>query len=150
MRTGSLRLVPTLLLGAGCTFAEDEHRWDDQLVADGPCWRVDLSDAAETHVYVDARTGEVTARRNGTWRIYDFLWGLHIMDYREHDDFRHPLLVAAAGLAVVTALSGLLLWAMRLVRRWRRWGAGPDLLRARRRDRSIVRVRARRVLRVPR
>lgn len=47
MRTGSLRLVPTLLLGAGCTFAEDEHRWDDQLVADGPCWRVDLSDGLD-------------------------------------------------------------------------------------------------------
>lgn len=87
-----------------------------------PAWRVDLSDAAETHVYVDARTGEVSARRNSTWRIYDFLWGLHIMDYREHDDFRHPLLVVAAGLAVVTALSGLLLWAIRLVRSWRRRG----------------------------
>ena len=33
-----------------------------------------------THFYVDAGSGEVVARRTRFWRVYDFMWGLHIMD----------------------------------------------------------------------
>ena len=84
-----------------------------------PAWSVELADPDRTRVYVDAHTGEVTARRNGTWRTYDFLWGLHIMDYREHEDFRHPLLIGAAGLTVATAVTGLVLWGARWWRVWR-------------------------------
>lgn len=79
-------------------------------------WLVELADRDDTHVYVDARTGEVTARRNATWRVYDFLWSLHIMDYREREDFRHPLLVIAAVLAVTTAATGSVLWLLRFSR----------------------------------
>ncbi|MBS2012566.1 MAG: PepSY domain-containing protein [Deltaproteobacteria bacterium] len=84
-----------------------------------PAWRVTLADGAGTVVYVDAVTGDVTARRNDTWRIYDFLWSLHIMAYRDREDFRHPLLIGAAGLATATALSGLVLWVTRVARRRR-------------------------------
>jgi len=84
-----------------------------------PAWRVVLADGTGTVVYVDAVTGDVTARRNDTWRIYDFLWSLHIMAYRDREDFRHPLLVIAAALATATALSGLVLWTTRIARRRR-------------------------------
>lgn len=84
-----------------------------------PAWRVVLADGAGTVVYVDGVTGDVTARRNDTWRVYDFLWSLHIMAYRDREDFRHPLLIAAASLATATALSGLVLWAVRIARRRR-------------------------------
>ena len=85
-----------------------------------PAWRVLLDDGRETAVWVDARTGDVTARRNGTWRIYDFLWSLHTMAYRDREDFRHPLLVAAAAFAVLTAVSGTVLWIVRAARAVRR------------------------------
>lgn len=39
-----------------------------------PAWQVQLADPAETMVYIDATSGEVTARRTATWRLYDFLW----------------------------------------------------------------------------
>ncbi len=84
-----------------------------------PAWRVVLQDGRGTAVYVDARTGEVTARRNDVWRIYDWLWSLHIMDYRGREDFNHPLIMVAAGLAVLTVLSGLVLWSLRLSRWWK-------------------------------
>ncbi len=83
-----------------------------------PAWRVDLDDAAGTHVYVDATTGEVTARRNALWRTYDFFWSLHIMDYTGRESFHHPLILAAAFLAVLTVASGASLWSLRLLRRW--------------------------------
>lgn len=81
-----------------------------------PAWRVRLDDDAGTVVYVDAITGEVTARRNDVWRIYDFLWSLHIMDYRGRESFNHPLLIGAAALGILTAVSGGILWATRFVR----------------------------------
>lgn len=84
-----------------------------------PAWRVELDDGRSTRVYVDAATGAVTARRNALWRTYDFLWGLHIMDYGRREDFNTPWLAALAALGVATALSGGAVWIARAAR-WRR------------------------------
>ncbi len=84
-----------------------------------PAWRVALADPAGTAVWIDARTGEVTARRNDRWRQWDFLWSLHIMDYGGRTSFHHPLLVAATALGLLTVASGTALWVLRLVR-WAR------------------------------
>jgi uncharacterized iron-regulated membrane protein len=85
-----------------------------------PALRVTLADAHETRVFVDARTGDVTARRTGLWRTYDFLWSLHIMDYGDRESFHHPLITVAASLALLTVISGSVLWVTRVVRRLRR------------------------------
>jgi PepSY-associated TM region len=82
-----------------------------------PVYRVALDDAAGTAVYVDAVTGDVTARRNDAWRTYDFFWSLHIMDYRAREDFNHWLIRGAAILAMATVLSGTILLAIR-TQRW--------------------------------
>lgn len=85
-----------------------------------PAWRVDLDDGRSTRVYVDATTGAVTARRNGLWRAYDFLWGLHIMDYGGREDFNQPWLAGLAAIGVATALSGGAVWIARAARAARR------------------------------
>jgi hypothetical protein len=84
-----------------------------------PVFRVALADAAGTVVYVDATTGDVTARRNDLWRTYDFLWSLHIMDYRGRENHNGWLIRGAALLALSTVLSGMLLLGWRFVR-WAR------------------------------
>lgn len=81
-----------------------------------PAYRVTLDDPAGTVVYVDAATGDVTARRNDRWRTYDFFWSLHIMDYRGREDFNHWLIRAAALLAMATVASGIVLLTLRAVR----------------------------------
>lgn len=86
-----------------------------------PAFRVVLADRARTVVYVDARTGDVTARRNEDWRTYDFFWSLHIMDYRAREDFNHWLIRAAAMLAMGTVLTGTILLAVRATRWLRRF-----------------------------
>lgn len=88
-----------------------------------PAWRVDLDDDDDTHVYVAADTGRVSARRNDAWRRFDFFWMLHTMDYRGRDDFNHALLIGFAGLGLVTVGSGGVLWLARVRRRRRRSGA---------------------------
>jgi hypothetical protein len=81
-----------------------------------PAWRVTLADRAQTVVYVDAVTGDVTARRNDDWRTYDFFWSLHIMDYRAREDFNHWLIRGAAMLAMGTVLTGTILLGLRATR----------------------------------
>lgn len=79
-----------------------------------PAWRVDFDDGANRSIYVAADTGAVTARRSTLWRVYDFLWGLHIMDWRAHEDFNHPLLVVATGLALILTIAGIIILPSRL------------------------------------
>lgn len=72
-----------------------------------PVWRADFDDQLNTRLYISPGTGKVTARRNDIWRIYDFFWMLHIMDYGEREDFNNPLVRAASAIGVIFALSGL-------------------------------------------
>ena len=79
-----------------------------------PAWRVDFEDGAARSLYVAADTGAVTARRSTLWRVYDFLWGLHIMDWRMHEDFNTPLLIVASLIALVMTVAGIILLPSRL------------------------------------
>jgi hypothetical protein len=79
-----------------------------------PAWRVDFEDGAHRSLYVAQDSGLVTARRSRLWRVYDFLWGLHIMDFGGHEDFNTPLLIAATALGLVVILTGIVLFPVRL------------------------------------
>jgi hypothetical protein len=86
-----------------------------------PAWRVGFDDGAERALYVAADTGAVTARRSKLWRVYDFLWGLHIMDWRGHENFNSPLLIVATALGLVVILTGFIMFPSRLgYTAWRR------------------------------
>lgn len=80
-----------------------------------PVWQLLLED--ESHLYIGARSGQLRAVRTNDWRLYDFLWGLHIMDYKEREDFNHWLLKIAAAFAVITVLTGIAVFVSTLKRR---------------------------------
>jgi len=82
----------------------------------GAAWRISFADGEGTRIYVSPNSGLVTARRNDNWRVFDFFWMLHIMDYKEREDFNHPLLISASIFALVTVLAGLLLLVLRMQR----------------------------------
>lgn len=82
----------------------------------GPLWRVDFDDAEKTSFYVSPETGEVVSRRSDVWRFYDFFWRIHILDFKDGDNFNHPVLIAAAGLTLPVAVTGLILLWIRLGR----------------------------------
>mgnify|MGYP001825214871 CR=1 FL=1 len=77
-----------------------------------PVWRVEFSEPENVRLYLDPWTGELLARRTDRWRIFDFLWMLHIMDYETRDDFNHPLLQTAAFLGLLVTLGGFMLWVL--------------------------------------
>lgn len=77
----------------------------------GPLWRADFDDAYGSTLYLSAATGELVAKRHTLWRVYDFLWMLHIMDYDTRSDINGSLLRAAAAAGTLFAFSGVwLLW----------------------------------------
>lgn len=84
-----------------------------------PVWQLRFDDARDTAIYVSAQNGQVVARRTDIWRLYDFFWMLHIMDYKEREDFNHALLIAASAFALVLSVSGfwLLFYRVRIRRR---------------------------------
>lgn len=74
-----------------------------------PVWRADFNDRLKTRLYISPATGEVVSRRNAIWRLYDFFWMLHIMDYGERENFNNPLIKTASAAGLVFALSGLVM-----------------------------------------
>lgn len=89
---------------------------------DLPVWKVTFQEPVPVNLYIHPWTGELLARRTPQWRIFDFLWMLHIMDFDTRDNFNHLLLQVAAALGLMVTLGGLVLWAIttRLFRRSRR------------------------------
>lgn len=79
-----------------------------------PAWRVDFEDGEGRSIYVAQDTGAVVTRRSTLWRVYDFLWALHILDFSAREDFGTPLLAIAAALAVIVLVTGIILFPVRL------------------------------------
>ncbi len=85
-----------------------------------PAYAVHLTGEADCTVYVGRETGAVHSIRNSQWRVFDFLWMLHIMDYRGRDDINNLILRIASGLGLITLASGYLLFFLTRRRRPKR------------------------------
>lgn len=72
-----------------------------------PVWQIALEDGA--HVYIGQNTGEIVAIRTSWWRVFDFAWGLHIMDLQTREDTSHPILIVFAALSAMGAFMGCIL-----------------------------------------
>lgn len=88
--------------------------------AELPAWRIAFADPDETSVFVGVRTGRITAVRTETWRLYDFFWSLHIMDWKNHEDFNTWWLLAFAIGGLLLGIAGTALLVMRWPFRRRR------------------------------
>ena len=82
-----------------------------------PLFKVTTSSEDEINVYVDAVSGEVKAIRSDSWRWWDLLWSLHIMDYRERENIDNFLLKIFSILALISSLSGITLFFLGLKKR---------------------------------
>ncbi|MFQ3596651.1 MAG: hypothetical protein SNJ63_11150 [Sphingomonadaceae bacterium] len=83
---------------------------------EAPAFRVRFDDSERSSFYIHAVSGELLAVRTDRWRLFDLLWGLHIMDWRGREDFNHPLLVGAAALGLAGVAGGLALLLLRAAR----------------------------------
>lgn len=74
-----------------------------------PVWQITYDDLFESTLYISGFSGDVSAVRSDIWRMFDFLWMLHIMDYEDRSNFNNPLVILASSIGCFIVLSGLLM-----------------------------------------
>ena len=62
------------------------------------------------NLYLNVFSGEITAVRSLQWRIWDLMWGFHIMDWQTRDKINNIFLQIFSILALVSSISGILLF----------------------------------------
>ena len=72
-------------------------------------WRAEFDDAQRTTLYFAADDGRLVASRTSSWRLFDFFWMLHTMDYQGRDNFNNPLVITVGAAALWLSLSGFIL-----------------------------------------
>jgi hypothetical protein len=75
----------------------------------GAVWQASYDDPTRTALYFSAEDGRFIAARNDSWRLFDFFWMLHTMDFRGRDDFNNPLVILFTTGALWVGLTGVLL-----------------------------------------
>lgn len=75
-----------------------------------PAWVVSFNHPTNTTVYVAAEQGTVQSFRNSKWRVFDFLWMLHTMDFEGRDDINNIILRGFSVLGMFTILTGFVLF----------------------------------------
>ncbi|NCF73845.1 MAG: hypothetical protein GWP67_10115 [Gammaproteobacteria bacterium] len=72
-----------------------------------PLWRVDFDDVWNSSFYIDPNSGKFATRRHSLWRVFDFLWMLHVMDYDERENINNNVLRIFSVLGTLMGLSGV-------------------------------------------
>ena len=62
------------------------------------------------NLYLNVFSGEITAIRSLQWRIWDLMWGFHIMDWQTRDKINNIFLQIFSILALVSSISGIMLF----------------------------------------
>ena len=75
-----------------------------------PIYKIKTNSSDDSNVYVDVMSGKIVAIRSDSWRVWDFLWGAHIIDYRQRDNINNILLKIFSILALLSSLSGIVLF----------------------------------------
>ena len=77
-----------------------------------PIYKVTTRNAndKEINAYLNIFSGDIVAIRSAQWRIWDLMWGFHIMDWQERDNIDNILLKIFSVLALISSLSGILLF----------------------------------------
>jgi hypothetical protein len=97
------KVVKTVLI----TATDGHHEYREKPL---PAYAITFDQPANTTVYVSAEFGNVQSFRNNQWRIFDFLWMLHVMDFENRDNINNWLLRAFSVFGLITLLSGFTLF----------------------------------------
>ncbi|THU38024.1 hypothetical protein FAM09_15165 [Niastella caeni] len=77
-----------------------------------PAYAITFEHPSGSTVYVASELGTVQKFRNNKWRIFDFLWMLHTMDYNSRDNIGNLLLRIFSIFGLITVFSGFALYAI--------------------------------------
>lgn len=75
-----------------------------------PAYAITFEHPSSTTVYISTELGTVQKFRNNQWRIFDFLWMMHTMDYQTRDNLSNWFLRAFSIFGLFTIASGFILF----------------------------------------
>lgn len=75
-----------------------------------PAFAISFDHPSRSTVFISAELGTIQKIRNQKWRIFDFLWMMHTMDYQGRDNFGNLLLRAFSIFGLLTISSGFILF----------------------------------------
>ena len=78
-----------------------------------PVWRIDFDDFASSSFYISATNGELVTKRHNFWRIFDWMFVFHVMDYVD-GSAENKLLLLVTVLALFGSVFGVVLTYFRL------------------------------------
>ncbi len=81
----------------------------DELGGAVELWQVEFNDFLNNRLYFSGDTGEFYKIRNDAWVIYDFFWRLHVMDYKNGENFNNPLVIIFTLILLFLSISGIIL-----------------------------------------
>lgn len=79
-----------------------------------PAWRIDFDDFANPSFYISANSGQLVTKRHSYWRVFDWMFAFHVMDYIDEEADNELLLVFTV-LAFIASIFGLVLTYYRLM-----------------------------------
>jgi len=84
-----------------------------------PVWRIDFDDFASPSFYISVNSGELVTKRHTYWRLFDWMFSFHVMDYVEEDPSNKLLLIVSI-FALLASLFGVVLTYFRVLKPKRR------------------------------
>jgi hypothetical protein len=84
-------------------------------------WAVIFNHPSKSVIYISAKLGRFEKICNEQWRLFNWLWMLHVMDYDTRDNINNYVLRGFSILGLFTVLSGFTLFyqSSRTLRRFR-------------------------------
>jgi len=100
----------TSLIPIEVSFIEKEERGVEYRGRRLPIYKILTDTKDDINIYLDPITGDIAAIRSDSWRAWDLLWALHIMDYQDRDNINNILLKIFSVLALISSITGIILF----------------------------------------
>ncbi len=86
-----------------------------------PAWGIHYNQPEKVWLYLSVDKHRLEKVRTDKWKVFDFLWMLHIMDFNERDNINNTILRIFSILGLLTITSGFILFwvSSRTVRKWK-------------------------------
>ena len=89
------------------TSVDKHHEYRKKLL---PAYVISYNNSENLTAYISVADGKFQTVRHRNWRIFDFLWMTHTMDYENRDNINTLTLRIFSILGLITVSSGFLLW----------------------------------------
>lgn len=81
-----------------------------------PVWRIDFDEFSSPSFYISIETGHLVTKRHTFWRLFDWMFSFHVMDYVE-EDASNKLLLFFIVLSLVASAFGIVLTYFTLMKK---------------------------------